>query len=753
MLTSLGILQVNYWPKLHYLQSMLAVAAPSEDNWKSQSSSMSRPPIPSSSVTTSVTSTSPTAIRDAYGHPQSAPVQTMGNHNANGTIVLPHSGQANGTAQKPLVRSKSRGASMGGFVHGIMNGMQASLRNVGHKASHTVPGSGYHSDHPPPSKTGLFKSRSSISPTRADSPESSISEKTREQPSPVKAFNKALARSQSRSRAYESEGDNHTIGSLRQSRPSFPTISTTERVSKANGHTHIPLSPLSRESTQVQSPSAIATALGSFKEGKPSSPATSVTSSHSIRGPVSRGAAREILELDAIPPQDILKALAALLEQIATANDALRVERTARGEDPWDDQLSNIPKQGTSTTSEHDPSLSPESPKTPLSARSRSQQRAKSETGSLNLPIWDQLTSASRVALSSRSSSLSFHARHIPQISLEAYLMRILKYCPTANSTFVAVLAYFDRMCLLADNIETERQVVMKPSPLSSNHSPPDGNAVESPSYKKRPPFAIDSYNVHRLVIAGVTVASKFFSDIFYTNSRYAKVGGLPQAELNQLELQFLLLNDFQLVVPPEELARYAAQLIKYAQGRGMSLKPENLGKGKLGREAKIVLGLMPEPEPEPIPTGPVSPSFTNGYHFMGSPERSQGLGYDRGRYSYGRVPMAYPSNEHFHASRLSADGMDFSHDSETEVSTDEDSTIKARSGSESEASEWGVGSTGDEGEGDGAETETEGEDENDEEYHDRRNGRRLSSSSNGSHNRIGRLRGMPSADMNRRQT
>ena len=36
--------------------------------------------------------------------------------------------------------------------------------------------------------------------------------------------------------------------------------------------------------------------------------------------------------------------------------------------------------------------------------------------------------------------------------------------------------------------------------------------------------FVIDSYNVHRLVIAGVTVASKFFSDVFYTNSRYAKV-------------------------------------------------------------------------------------------------------------------------------------------------------------------------------------------------------------------------------------
>lgn len=34
----------------------------------------------------------------------------------------------------------------------------------------------------------------------------------------------------------------------------------------------------------------------------------------------------------------------------------------------------------------------------------------------------------------------------------------------------------------------------------------------------------IDSFNIHRLIIAGVTVGSKFFSDVFFTNSRYAKV-------------------------------------------------------------------------------------------------------------------------------------------------------------------------------------------------------------------------------------
>jgi PHO85 cyclin-6/7 len=92
--------------------------------------------------------------------------------------------------------------------------------------------------------------------------------------------------------------------------------------------------------------------------------------------------------------------------------------------------------------------------------------------------------------------SLTFHARNVPTITLEAYLLRILKYCPASNEVFLSLLVYFDRM-----------------SKLSKEAC---GKA-----------FVIDSYNIHRLVIAGVTVASKFFSDVFYTNSRYAKVRSL----------------------------------------------------------------------------------------------------------------------------------------------------------------------------------------------------------------------------------
>jgi len=74
----------------------------------------------------------------------------------------------------------------------------------------------------------------------------------------------------------------------------------------------------------------------------------------------------------------------------------------------------------------------------------------------------------------------------------------------------------------------------------------------------------IDSFNIHRLIIAGVTVGSKFFSDVFFTNSRYAKVGGLPPAELNTLELEFLYLNNFNLSVSVEELQQYGDQLLNH---------------------------------------------------------------------------------------------------------------------------------------------------------------------------------------------
>lgn len=217
-------------------------------------------------------------------------------------------------------------------------------------------------------------------------------------------------------------------------------------------------------------------------------------------------------DIDKLPTTDLLRNLAALLTDMACENDA---------------KTSHKPQESRPENTES--------------------------------TIWDSLFTASQAAFSSKSSRMTFHARNIPTIALEAYLLRILRYCPTTNEVFLSLLVYFDRISKLSEEATGSR-------------------------------FVIDSYNVHRLVMAGVTVASKFFSDVFYTNSRYAKVrffclslvehpltqmhqvGGLPLAELNQLELEFLLLIDFRLVISSDEMEHYARQLAQYSQRKPGSM-------------------------------------------------------------------------------------------------------------------------------------------------------------------------------------
>lgn len=48
------------------------------------------------------------------------------------------------------------------------------------------------------------------------------------------------------------------------------------------------------------------------------------------------------------------------------------------------------------------------------------------------------------------------------------------------------------------------------------------------------------------------------------SETKVRQVGGLPLVELNHLELQFLLLNDFRLAVPLEEMEAYGTMLVEF---------------------------------------------------------------------------------------------------------------------------------------------------------------------------------------------
>lgn len=216
------------------------------------------------------------------------------------------------------------------------------------------------------------------------------------------------------------------------------------------------------------------------------------------------------------------------------------------------------------------------------------------------------------------NSVLAFHGKNVPSITILSYLLRINKYCPTSYEVFLSLLVYFDRMMEkvnagamqnlremdrheraiaseqelkspastksmegvapvshdyaqtatppLSGELETQSQGAVPGTPHSKTRQPdsPAASTLDTDTLDLSHLFVVDSFNIHRLVIAGVTCASKFFSDIFYTNSRYAKVGGLPLPELNHLELQFLLLNDFRLSVPVEEIEAYGTTLVEF---------------------------------------------------------------------------------------------------------------------------------------------------------------------------------------------
>lgn len=148
------------------------------------------------------------------------------------------------------------------------------------------------------------------------------------------------------------------------------------------------------------------------------------------------------------------------------------------------------------------------------------------------------------------TSVLAFHGKNVPSITILSYLSRIHKYCPTTYEVFLSLLIYFDRMTEMVNKgelgrVDTSAPPGTTPSDSSRQHgtsmaTPPSsiGMAAQDSKSPSTSPslypqdgsesfsqfFVVDSFNIHRLVIAGVTCASKFFSDVFYTNSRYAKV-------------------------------------------------------------------------------------------------------------------------------------------------------------------------------------------------------------------------------------
>ena len=113
-----------------------------------------------------------------------------------------------------------------------------------------------------------------------------------------------------------------------------------------------------------------------------------------------------------------------------------------------------------------------------------------------------------------------FMLNKIPQISIKDYLIRLSKHSKICESTFVYIFIYIDRFC-------------------------------------KRYKFKINYFNIYKLIIASMVIATKFNEDNFYSSEFYANLGGISKKEMNILEYEFITMLNFNLYIQDELYFKY----------------------------------------------------------------------------------------------------------------------------------------------------------------------------------------------------
>jgi hypothetical protein len=138
-----------------------------------------------------------------------------------------------------------------------------------------------------------------------------------------------------------------------------------------------------------------------------------------------------------------------------------------------------------------------------------------------------------------RLRKLTILRRAPPGISVRDYLSRLIVHATLSPPILLSMVFYVDKLCAMY------------------------------------PAFTISSLTVHRFLITAATVAAKGLSDSFWTNSLYARVGGVSVRELALLELEFLRRLDWRIVPKPEVLVDYYKGLIERGDGFVIEEEPK----------------------------------------------------------------------------------------------------------------------------------------------------------------------------------
>ena len=109
------------------------------------------------------------------------------------------------------------------------------------------------------------------------------------------------------------------------------------------------------------------------------------------------------------------------------------------------------------------------------------------------------------------------YSKMIPVLSIEKFLIRIIKYTEAENNTLILAYLYIIKLIKLEN-------------------------------------FILSLNSIYRLLLGSVVLAKKFLEDINYNNLYYCQIGGMSVQELNDIEFSLFVRINFDVNPKLEEV-------------------------------------------------------------------------------------------------------------------------------------------------------------------------------------------------------
>lgn len=119
------------------------------------------------------------------------------------------------------------------------------------------------------------------------------------------------------------------------------------------------------------------------------------------------------------------------------------------------------------------------------------------------------------------------YSKLIPILSLEKYLIRIIKYTEAENNTIIFAYLYIIKL------IKSEN-------------------------------FILSLNNIYRLLLGSVVLAQKFLEDLKYNNSYYCQIGGMSLQEFNKIEYSLFIRLNYDVNIEKDQIVQVYKNIIKF---------------------------------------------------------------------------------------------------------------------------------------------------------------------------------------------